>query len=571
MAARATMTSRARPAQYQPLDISQSLPATPLRPTPGVSADLLRERLPRYRLNLLACHGDAIYFVVDESSVAEYEVSRACGVAVVPVATHGIIPATSVNNVRVGVCNGVPRLFMTGSAAGPAGRGSLSVLGLHGEKGVRRYAETMFLPLKSAWGLDVHDETGHIAISSNSHCAVVVRLLERDEMEEVNGTQERLERVCRVLSGTHFSNIPCVRFSRSGELLASASIDGSFALFDLSGGVLEGGRRLHQSAHDSSDGEWCWFSHWLDPRTVKSVARHDPLWACLAEQRATNLGATVQEILDKAAAQLPRPRMEQQERHHSAEQPVFSLPVYDDSAYADYELIGRQAWIQNPVNQATTRPVTAVPERVVRVVDSVDGGVKRIYVGEHSQGSKSDTFNSPLRGTRSGAATVNANGAGRDDIHENGSLLVVGKQETMHLFRVRRHAPGTTDVEELDQIRLVPNGDGRMSVFLYNPARLCDMCEVPELNLLVVTQQNGVGVALIRVVEGVGFKGCKFVLERVIEEGEAGVIGTCVMERDSGIPFLKSFELFIVRTDGTIESWDIGRAANAFDASICST
>lgn len=165
-----------QPRPFTPVTCDQVFAAAKLPPPPNdPSPETFCQETPRYRLNILASHGDVLYFAYSRSFVARYQIHRSNGVMLCPLPACPVSPPTVINNMRV--ANFAPErggnlMLMTGGSETSNANGTLTVLPLVALEDIH-VARTFTLPVRSAWGLDVHDAVCRIAISSNS-CAVLL-------------------------------------------------------------------------------------------------------------------------------------------------------------------------------------------------------------------------------------------------------------------------------------------------------------------------------------------------------------------------------------------------------------
>lgn len=539
---------------YAPLEVTELLAPTAL-PSPRAT-DPPHLALPSYRLNLLAAHDGVLYLAAEDDAVFAYAICRANGLSVRPMAAFPVVPPTPVNNIRVARFPdrfGGPSLLLAGGdALVPAASGSISVLrlanlptGSPDDQTAARIAETFYLNgLKSAWGLSADEASGRVAVSTNSHCAAVLSVAE-------TGADAFVSQAVPPLAGTHFSNIPCVSFSHSGRLLGSASIDRTFAVFDVAP-LRPSARRILQSRQcqpdDDAPDEWCWAFEWITPRTPRMLDPDDVAWPTLLKHRyspsPTRLADALHEApiaaaAAKAAALVARLRLlhgtsppRKRRRTPSPLRPLPSPPtppVYDDA-----DGVGLP---ERDVRRRRRRAPLASTAR-----PRVRGEAKA------SEGPRVRLSRIPC-----------SRAAEPED-----SLFVVGREHTLSLHRV----VGGAGCVELDRVEPFGCEQGMRS----RAARLSDIVEVPELSAVLVTQQHGAGVAVVRIVRRPASDGelpefpvpheairYLLVVETVIGAARAGwIAGSCVVRRDvAHRPPV--FEVFVVREAGTVEAYEVGR------------
>lgn len=625
---------------YTSLAYSQILAQTRL-PTPLNEHASYIQDTPRYRLNLLATDGDVLYFPYSSSRIARYRIRRSNGVQLEPITTCTITPPIVINNIRIAnfaTHRGGHLLLMTGGSQASTESGTLTILQLPNSHLDPSCAYTYPLPVTSAWGLAVHNPTGRIAVSSNSQTTLVLAIATHQgfiyhqnrtdsptaavpgqTLDEPSAhTQStppdtithdfyrrfRLVPMTRFLNNTHRNNIPCVAFNKSGNLLASASIDTSFALYDMSETcepfpmVMDllvpclSGRRLFQNvipvpAHDDiyRVRQRNWAVHWLDEHFVCAVNGLTAVRHAWFDQHQD--GIWVSESFDENR-QSARPDLFLRygagagagvRRGALAHRPgVSGASLYDDSP--------------NELPDDWKHPHLAE--------DAEDIHKKKQVRGPESEKSSCFAIASDKYGYPSSQKEAESGWRKRrrkESDCENGrktSLLLVCLEEAIELYEVaeaiKDHvaAEGVwkrDDVRMIDSLHINSVGLHGREQFIYS-----NVIEVPKLKAVIVTGICG-GVFLIRIVvggvvplgdgpEGMiidgeeplwrlenGIKPSLFV-ERIFNTLE-NVIGTCVVEREAECSLLRSNELWILQQNGTIEAWDLSSTDVAIDPSIC--
>lgn len=542
------------PIEYSALQWEQVLPPIKLRAPRSAGGGPLA--LPSYRLNLLAAHGDRLYLAAEDDAVYSYAIRRANGLSVEPVTAYPIVPPTPVNNVRVAnftARHGGPTLLLAGGDVhAPGANGSLSILrlpvcdpllDLDTDENAVVSAETFYLTdLKSAWGLSADPASGRVALSTNSHCAVVLR------MPEVTNPDNFPAFSFPPLAGTHFGNIPCVSFSHTGNLLGSASIDTTFAVFAVHPDRSYFRRMLQspqRNPHDETPAEWCWALTWISPRTPRPLpARDTPaLVAHRTSPASRSLAAVLREapVVGAAAARIAslqitgeRRTTRKRRRVPSPRRSPPAPPLYDD---ADGRLDPLKPHLTDCTNLPPPHPV------------SPSGGIRKTLTSPSSPFAAS-------RRIRSEGTTWSTAREPED------SLFVIARESSLSLHRM----VGRTASVEIDRVDPFVDRRARHS-------RLSEVVEIPEISALLVTQQYSGGIAVVRIVRRANAEGevedvqaeahesirYMLVVEGIIGGERSGwIAGSCVVKREVE-RMSPVFELFIIRADGTIEGFEISR------------
>lgn len=511
---------------------------------------------------------------------------------------------------------------------------------------------TFRLPVMSAWGLDVHDQTGRIAISSNSNAVLILAIttshafvnfaqadssdpasssapvetgttapadehseddlstddseLEDDEDGISNGDESdaaneqpgengferrfRIVPISETLTGTHKNNIPCVSFNHRGDRLSSASIDTTFAMYDLcesnepmdmimdlcvprvSGRTLfQSGRPVRPNNDLLRDKPRAW--------AVKWVRRHG-----------------IPKISDTSA--VGRRVLEHMNLQHvggvwlDSRDPEFKIELhkYDDEDQLNI-FKDREVPHSNRLRDKNDEPVLYN-----------DNNEESLDV--HFHGCAQDTLEFKfLTDDRDRISTENSSinfkylpelkkhAAWRKKSkteEKDKSYLLVGLEESLQLYSVigSEHSDGEGTEPEMklvDELDICSMGLRGQTL---SQKMFTSVIEIEDLNVFVVTGVQS-GVFLLRVIEvevnsnngteptdGNGSvdeerqKEPKFKARLFVEHvfpSEVNVIGTCIVERESEYRSLRSFELWILQQNGAIQCWDLSRYCDSFE------
>jgi hypothetical protein len=523
---------------YRPLRVDRILPPIPLRDEAGASVSL-----PLWRLNLLLCKGDKLFLASpnDLPALLEFTVERGRSAGPITLRVSGTYELCShANNVALlEHSSGSTYLLATGgNPAEPGFNGTLTILPLspRGQGGSAPVSVTHALPrTKSTWGLDAVDGADLIAVSSNSYTTSVYKLAHGKRDGGADSPAELELEPLHCFRSSHFDNIPCVCFgpqpAEAGgrRLLYSASIDCSFCVYQMSSGrrlLQDGSHRVDNSnARSPSVRNWCWSVAAVSRCPPKLVAKHDALfgsferidprkafWVNKQSLRAARESGTAEEAPPASAPKRRR----------------LSLPVYDDGHSEDESLREGDGARDEP-------SVTAW-----QAGPTWDAGVALPRIILETPGS-----------------TVEE------------QFLVVGRQETIHLYRLsgRRNRPDMA-AEELQRVRPAFNVasavEGAGSV-----RRIVQILQLPRLSALIVVQQGG-AVSVVRLVSIPGGERKEQLL--MVVEGQLDVewnpiSGVCVSERRC---VESSYEVWVAQVgrDGraTIACFELCRPETRFDA-----
>jgi len=108
------------------------------------------------------------------------------------------------------------------------------------------------------WGCSISKNANIVAVSANSFCITIW------DLSTATLGNEKL--VCK----GHKHNIPCIDFSPCGKFLASASIDNTSRIWELSSG-----KCIKQLQIGN---EWVWSVKWVEKRSIKTVEINEETW-----------------------------------------------------------------------------------------------------------------------------------------------------------------------------------------------------------------------------------------------------------------------------------------------------
>lgn len=559
-------------------------------------------RTPPFRINLIVSDGDILYYAYSSSHLARYRIHRSNGIILKALPAIRISPPTTINNIRIAEfeqCHGGRLLLMTGGSELTTNNGTLSILQLpprcndnasqSDDLDTSSVAHTFTLPVLSAWGLGIHEERGLIAVSSNSRAVTLLTTIASrqsifDSMgddEEYEGydaseaaSQIQIVPIADALQDTHWNNIPSVAFSHDGNLVATASIDTTFAISDIrpskERAVLAGlnhfvqqlsgreliqiGQRVDPSGDARRTTGRAWLVHWISDSLVSYLGR--------------GVGIPDTPSLDHARQRWASQRLrgpwipntgglvKSPDIFQPYDEPIEQsdhVLLYDDrvdelpSDVWDSEDIGRVKKSSSDVGHAVTSEQSTDPPNEMGSQNRNNSRFgKRMEQGE----------------SRSG------NGK---------SLLLVCYEGLIELYEVNDNLSQLSDEELLceEDVKLL---DSVHYPGIYGRQMITNAIEIPALRALLVVG-TGSGVLLIRIVTGIasdrehvvrrgGHGKGKFSLfvEEVFEAG-ADVAGTCVVERKGDSVLTHSFELWILKLNGHVECWDLSTPRSVIDPS----
>ncbi|KAI9481336.1 MAG: hypothetical protein EXX96DRAFT_566294 [Benjaminiella poitrasii] len=130
----------------------------------------------------------------------------------------------------------------------------------------------------ATWGIAIHGDQGLLAVSANNWKITIYNLLEMTRKDPIFGQKTKkgpiylgaLERV--ELEG-HEHNIPNIDFNESGRYLASASIDTTCRIWDIT--TQKTVTRKKSPTRDLGQDAWCWSTKFIKPGCFKYAVCHD--------------------------------------------------------------------------------------------------------------------------------------------------------------------------------------------------------------------------------------------------------------------------------------------------------
>lgn len=570
---------------YAPISVSSLVPLSPLPVPVGFhhSHGQFAAGIPFYRLNLLSTDGTRLYFPYCSTNIAVYSITRSKGVFLTPLASPQIIPSSTINNSKVAnLKNGKRALILTGghqweTNPEPA---SLTVLALPDANRVEDVetvefgnAHTMLLSLRSAWGLDIHDASARVVFSCNSRymCELSLNLLLSDDAQLA-----QLSDATRLLQLRHSNNIPCVAFSPDGKHIASASIDGIFAIHDVSDRYSSEHRCVFEysppriASHTAAFGrhvQRCWSVHWFENSKVAPAAKWDPVWHLLKAQRQTLIAfESFGELNDFYAENAARHeelfwKAGQSDLDKNSE--VGGNVLYNDGAGLDAGDQKMSSPKDDELAMHSDYNEEAGSLRALSLAQTCEESNRR-----HSRVEEDNTFGFRISLQNEGRTVVGVTG---QNIGQE-QFLLVGRESRLILYRVH-DGEGTKNVTEVDSLDIFVRG---------NPTMACtDAQEITALGVVVVSVK-GLGVLLLRLINSTesgddnAGRSPRLLVERVFSRKRdilavafltAGddVIGTAIVHR--GDPNSSDYcaELWILWQDAMIECWELTRPINVFD------
>ncbi|KAI9255690.1 hypothetical protein BDA99DRAFT_562204 [Phascolomyces articulosus] len=151
----------------------------------------------------------------------------------------------------------------------------------------------------STWGLAIHGDQGFIAVSANSWTITVYNIGEMTKDNPIFG--KRRQCIPPIMNGIekreltgHTDNIPCVDFNKTGQYVASCSIDQTCRLWDLKTGQQTTIRKVEMSRRENES--WCWSVKFISQKDIK-VARcndkriNEAIIKKIENKRSTTLSA----------------------------------------------------------------------------------------------------------------------------------------------------------------------------------------------------------------------------------------------------------------------------------------
>eukprot|EP00177_Eucheuma_denticulatum_P001112 GFKZ01002018.1.p1 GENE.GFKZ01002018.1~~GFKZ01002018.1.p1 ORF type:complete len:610 (-),score=58.66 GFKZ01002018.1:122-1951(-) len=591
--------------RYVSLSVLVTKPLSQLPAPPGELS--FPTCIPVYRLNLLATDNTHLYLAHSTSRIAVYRIHRSKGLSLVPIASVPLPRPTTINNIRFfNSSSAGPLLIMAGGCERPAEPASLSILRLPTAQTVTpefwESADTRIRRFRydSAWGLDIYqgDATNdpRIAFSNNSR-----RIVELSLANLMLGDQDVQMEAPHVLPVIHSNNIPCVSFSNDGQLLASASLDGTYAIYDMR----RGGEVLYRSVRPNLN-RWrdfesmemgCWMVYWVNRKMVTSVAGGDVAWG---EQR-TQRNRT--RVLTPFEFSLPNIH------DHGLRQSVFDcmnsdtvgkddapLPLYNDAG-GD----GQRDWVGSlgcgpsaPYEGKESNDVAGVGASAPMDTESHEDYKDREGANsqeeqrrdKHMKAMQPDGHEMPMLNIGVGfqmdcdKCEVDEKNK-RDERDDNYKLLLVGRRAEVTLYKVKyeKHnsIPGCGErrrllVEKVDMVTVYRRREPWRSGWCIKVE------EVPSLGVLVLAV-TGLGVVLLRVSENNGRERLftdstltridGFASRDLVVSGTR-IAGMCVVEPEGSKDCVgHPVEVWVAWVSGQVKCWEIWREGGVINSAVC--
>ncbi|KAI7902160.1 uncharacterized protein BX663DRAFT_511920 [Cokeromyces recurvatus] len=130
----------------------------------------------------------------------------------------------------------------------------------------------------ATWGIAIHGDQGLLAVSANNWKITIFNLLEMTKNNPIFGKKTRqvpsyLDSIERVELEGHEHNIPNIDFNESGRYIASASIDMTCRVWDITTQKVV---TLKKSPpRDLEQNAWCWSAKFIKPGNFKYAVCHD--------------------------------------------------------------------------------------------------------------------------------------------------------------------------------------------------------------------------------------------------------------------------------------------------------
>lgn len=560
---------------------------------------------PQYRLNLLDTDGICL-FAVRGLFIQQLKINRSNGIKTYTCSSTEVSPPTVHNRILYAPfsnSNGGSMLLVSGGCERSNGRATLTLISLSGHNTnhqlffnwrqqlmyesknhtYQTYSNQSFeclhpglplisipkkLPAISAWGLDIHIPTGRIAISSNSKNIFILQpipgyldesqtidSIDDSDLDEVssyatmseeqfendehgysydndqhnttssppNETQDNFSEDDHevegfqpqgpLLSTQHDHNIPCVAFSPCGNFIASTSLDSSLTISYVGDDERRYGEIVVKMSNAGSllnpcNHEMSWCVHWLGKDVGRYASIFDPVWDEIEKQHVSSFWYRCP-----------------------------SLKYYSGPLKRNKDISKDTA-----INKVRSQ---------CRPYDPKDD------MQSNSSENKSTSTSKPI-----------------ECQYEDEYLLWV-TQTTIKLCRLRKSV-----VEKWEEDR---NNIGQLDIcselFIHLRSRYSfyepqfrDIKFIEELQLIIVSGFSDTGILLIRVVRNkiAPQLGINEVLnrdsevymfvERMIPKPTPNCyVGTTVVERKDDDEKLRSYELWLLQSQGALEAWDIGK------------
>lgn len=401
--------------------------------------------------------------------------------------------------------------------------------------------------------------------------------------------------------------MPCVAFSPDGKYVASASLDGVFAIHDVSDRFSDQHRCVYkytppeevESYRNRLRVQRCWSVHWFANADISPVTENDPVWAILKRQQERMVGfekfsgleewyaicaaeqgaafwsgrhwgdgpscASVGEV-DGGLGRVAAEQGDELDLHCLYNEDVQALKVVRS---AEKQSAGAResgtaesegAWgVQGELN---LHGKCTEEEPATKILRSGQD--------ENADNGESGTLNSEGLWDADGSAESEGKGEGSEqpaEERDGDKLLLVGRESELVLYRVSEGPTGKI-LTELDKVCI--------KLRLKRHMACTDVKEIAGLGVLVVSVK-GLGVLLVRLIRATGAQGgVRMLVERVFSRAgltvssgfsSSGddVIGTAVVYRGEEEGYDCCAELWILWQDAMVECWELSKAFNVFD------
>ncbi|PXF44842.1 hypothetical protein BWQ96_05425 [Gracilariopsis chorda] len=350
----------------------------------------------------------------------------------------------------------------------------------------------------------------------------------------------------------HLNNIPCVSFHKQGHLLASASIDCTFAVYDMTTSNLvssyQSGIPVARDRYHTHTEERCWQTHWVSPSTVQNVDEHHKVWSLHSWQSSS---ARTWAAPPNFVCELG-PISPLLTRYGNAVRRAQTKVFYDDR-----QLLEPTHGSPHSESQNLRSPDSGPVFDINAVFDEPTASQHEVSIEfENKQPfalKTSITEDTP-------------------DLLSEGELMLVCFEKSIELHHilppsdpspdangVSQAAPQRRRARKIDRIRLNTRTCRQLMV--------TQIIEIAPLSLLVCIAVN-TGVLFVRILRSctpTSLSEPSLFVERVIKID--AICGTCVIERPGSVLAEFCAELWVFTADGNLQCWELSRDEFALDIS----
>lgn len=349
----------------------------------------------------------------------------------------------------------------------------------------------------------------------------------------------------------HLNNIPCVRFHNRGHLLASASIDCTFAVYDMTTSNLissfQSGIPAARDRYHTNAEERCWQTHWVSPGMIQNADENHKVWSMHSWQSSSAPTWAPPNFVCELG---PVPPL--LTRHGNSVRRAQTKSLYDDR-----QLLEPIHDIPHSESQNLRSSASELVFDINAVFDEPTASQREVSIAAE---------NKQALALKTSTITEDT-----PDPFIEGELMLVCFEKSIELHHILLSSDPTPDASglpitsphrrrarKLDRIQL--NTRTRQVM-------VTQVIEIAPLSLIVCTAVN-TGVLFIRILRSqtpTSLGEPSLFIERVIKID--AICGACVIERHGSVLAEFCAELWIFTADGHLQCWELSREEFALDIS----